>query len=133
MPAASYDILVEQGIDYPFKLRLANRAVPVDWTGFTARFAVATSRGADAVPLFALEAPGDITFSSPEGWINIPISATLSRSLPSFEQFRLRESRLVRGRRFYQFGFFDLNLTDQEGASWRPLSGGFYVAPEVIA
>lgn len=111
MPAANYDILIEQGATYQQEFIWKDSAgVPVDLSTYSGRMQIRQLK-TEAVLLNLIEGSG-ITLGS-DGSINIFASATITSALP-----------VVSGR-------YDLELESSGGIVTRLLQGDVTISAEV--
>jgi hypothetical protein len=112
MPAANYDILIEQGAT--FRLQLAwkdGEGDPIDLTGYSARMQVRPRASSDQV-LVALVSGDGITLGD-DGSIVVLASA--------------ERTEAVAGKR----AVYDLELESADGTVTRLIQGGVNISPEV--
>lgn len=112
MPAAKFDLVVEQGATYRRTIEYQNPdGTPYPLTGFGARMQIRATY-ADQDALLSLTDNNGLTIDGPAGTIAIVISATDTATLP-------------RGNQVY-----DLEIISSSGEVDRLLSGLVIVSPE---
>jgi hypothetical protein len=114
MPAATHDILIEQGAT--FKLSLVWKTSlggPIDLTGYTARMQARAAVTAAAALIDLTTANNGITLGGVTGTIDIKISAAITASL-----------NVPRG-------VYDLEVVSPAGDVTRIIQGAFTVSKEV--
>lgn len=111
MPAATYDLLIEQGATFDQEfIWKDSTGTPIDLTGYTARMKIRQLK-TDA-EIISLTSSSGITIAS-GGSITILITATQTAALPT-----------CRGR-------YDLELQDSTGVVTRLLQGDVEISAEV--
>lgn len=112
--AGKLDIVIEQGADFTLELiwETGTPSVPVNLTGYTARFQVATRHSA-ATPLVQRTHAAGIALGGAAGTIVITLTETQTATLPALK------------------AVWDLYLTSPAGADIRLLEGTAIITPEV--
>lgn len=112
--AGKLDITIEQGADFKLDMvwETGNPSAPLDLTGYTARFQVATRHSATN-PLVKRTETNGITLGGSTGQIVITLTETQTASLPP------------------QKAVWDLVLTSPSGEDIRLLEGTATITPEV--
>jgi hypothetical protein len=106
MPAASYDILIEQGATYVQTFIWQDSSGnAIDVTGYTADMQVRASRSSTAILLEASTTNGYIVMGTTDGKINISVPAAVTGALTATR------------------GVYDLELTSPGGVVTRLLEG----------
>ncbi len=114
MPAATHDILVEQGATYVKNLIWKDSAnVPIDLTGYTARMQFRRTKSAATALLSATTENGYITLGTTDGVIDI--------SIPDDITAALTVTRAV----------YDLELISSTGVVTRLIEGDVEISKEV--
>lgn len=114
MPAASYDLMIEQGATFSQTVTWKDaNGVPVNLTGYSARMQFRPSVNAPTIYFSATSSDGRITLNGATGTITINISAAETTG----------------------FGFvsavYDMELQSANGVVTRLLEGGVSVSREV--
>ena len=114
MPAASYDITIEQGATFTLSLIWRdNLGVPIDISGYTARMQVRSSHKSDTKLLDFTTENGAITLGGVAGTIVVTGLATLTDDVPA------------------RPAVYDLELVSPGGVVTRLIEGYATVTPEV--
>ncbi|MEU6712960.1 hypothetical protein ABZ897_15880 [Nonomuraea sp. NPDC046802] len=117
MAAATFDMLIEQGIDYDYVLTVRSQAEgrpPLDLTGCTVRAHVRAHHGADALLLYDLATGGGLAITNPAAGkmaLHIPAETSADWS--------------------WRVGVYDLELVSAGGQPLRLLRGAVRVVGEV--
>jgi hypothetical protein len=112
--AGKLDILIEQGVDWKLEMawETGTPVAPVNLTGYTARFQIA-SRHSAATPLVQLTQTSGITLGGATGPIVIQLNQTQTDALPPI------------------VGVWDLVMISPSGEDTRLLEGTATITPEV--
>ena len=114
MPAASYDLMIEQGATFSQTVTWKDsNNVPVDLTGYTARMQFRPSVNAPTVYFSATSTDGRIVLGGATGAITINISAVETTAFT------------------FVSAVYDLELQSASGVVTRLLEGGVSVSREV--
>lgn len=114
MPAATHDILIEQGATFKLSLVWKDSAgAPFNLTGYTARMQARGALTSNEVLLDLTSTNGAITLGGTAGTIDIKISATLTAALQAPR------------------GVYDLEIVSPSGDVTRLIQGAFSVSKEV--
>ena len=113
MPAAQYNIIIEQGATWRLSLTWKDSAgAPIDLTGYTARMQVRQAYGA-ADALLSLSNGTGITLGPSAGVITLTASATQTAAIAA------------------RNGVYDLEMVAPDGTVTRLLQGSVTISPEV--
>lgn len=114
MPAAEYDIYIEQGSTFMLSMVWKDSGdTPVDVTGYKARMQVRKSHGSDDIQLDGSSDTGEIVLGGSAGTIEVAFSASDTAALT------------ITG------GVYDLEVEDAAGKVTRLLQGAAEISKEV--
>lgn len=116
MPAGRYDIIIEAGATFQFRVTWKNpEGTPIDLTGYTARMKVKNQFGGTTI--FSLSSPAaGITLGGAAGTVDITISATdTATAIGDVDSTAL----------------YDLELQSSSGVVTRVVQGKAFLKPEV--
>lgn len=114
MPAAVYDITIEQGADFFINLTYKDdTGSPIDLTGYSARMQVREDYSSATALVDATTGNGDITLGGVSGSIDIHIPASVTGALN------------------FDTGKYDIEIVDASGVVTRLLQGSVVLSPEV--
>lgn len=114
MPAATYDLYIEQGATFVKQITWKDSSgTPVDLSGYTARMQFRSSVNSDTILFSATTTNGKITLGGAAGTIDIEIDATDTTAFA------------------FVSAVYDLELESASGFVTRLLEGGVEVSKEV--